>query len=353
MQDLNFLNETGPTLLLDIGSGTQDALLACPHQEPENWPHFVLPSPAKLVSQKIQALTTLKKNIWLHGHNMGGGFMRALLAHQEAKLKVFCNQSAATAIHDSLERLQALGIEITEAAPKGTIPIFLADYQSGIWENMLRSWGLPTPNLVVAAVQDHGIFPSGNRQGRMHGWTNLLQQNPYPENWLYTHVEAQCPQHTRLASLQKLTGGSVADTGTAAILGMLSVPEVRARAEREGITIVNVGNSHTLAMLIYDNKVQGIFEHHTGQQSVEEYLQDLHDFRLGWLPDEKVRASGGHGVAFAPRAEEAGSFAPTFIIGPQRERLRGHGQFLAPHGHMMLAGCYGLLSAVAAQINAN
>ncbi len=345
METFQFLEETGPVLLLDIGSGTQDVLLARPQMTPENWPQFVLPAPACLIAQKIRELTQSKKDIWLYGHNMGGGFVKALRAHKEAGLSVYCTQSAAAAIHDNLERVQALGFEICETAPRSAVPVYLADYQNAMWENLLTQWGLPLPNMVVAAVQDHGVFPQGNRLGRMQSWTALLQKNPFPQSWLYTNVNAQCPQNTRLASLQSLTGGPVADTGTAAILGMLSVPEVSARSMREGITIINVGNSHTLAMLIYANQVLGIFEHHTGQQSLEEYLQDLQDFRLGWLPDEKVRASGGHGVAFAPRVEEAGSFAPTFIIGPQRERLRGQGQFLAPHGQMMLAGCYGLLHA--------
>ncbi len=347
--EFDFLEKTGPVLLLDIGSGTQDVLLARPHMEPENWPQFVLPAPARLIEQKIREITASGKHIWLYGQNMGGGFMRALTAHMQAGLQVYSTASAAVAIHDSLEKVQALGIIICEVAPPGAVPVYLTDYHGFVWENLLRQWGLPLPNMVVAAVQDHGVFPEGNRQGRMQAWAQLLQKNPLPQHWLYTHVQEECPQNTRLLALQQLTGGSVADTGTAAILGILSVAEVAKRCRREGITIINVGNSHTLAMLIYDNKVLGIFEHHTGQQPLEEYLHDLQEFRMGWLPDEKVRASGGHGVAFGERLEEAGSFAPTFIIGPQRERLRGHGQFLAPHGQMMLAGCYGLLSALGAK----
>ncbi len=347
--EFDFLEKTGPLLLLDIGSGTQDVLLARPHMELENWPQFVLPTPAKLIEQKIYEQTVNGKDIWFYGQNMGGGFMRALRAHMQAGFAVYSTASAAVAIHDSLEKVQSLGISICETAPFGAVPIQLADFHGAVWENLLRQWGLPLPNMVVAAVQDHGVFPDGNRRGRMLAWGQLLQKNPSPQSWLYSHVHEECPQNTRLLALQQLTGGPVADTGTAAILGMLSVPEVAQRSMREGITIINVGNSHTLAMLIYANKVVGIFEHHTGQQTLEDYLHDLQEFRMGWLPDEKVRASGGHGVAFGARAEEAGSFAPTFIIGPQRERLRGHGQFLAPHGQMMLAGCYGLLRAVGAK----
>ena len=40
------LAAAGPILSLDIGSGTQDVLLALPGERAENWPRFVLPSPA-------------------------------------------------------------------------------------------------------------------------------------------------------------------------------------------------------------------------------------------------------------------------------------------------------------------
>ena len=41
-----FLRKSGPVLCLDIGSGTQDALLARAGAAVENWPRFVLPTPA-------------------------------------------------------------------------------------------------------------------------------------------------------------------------------------------------------------------------------------------------------------------------------------------------------------------
>ncbi len=349
MDVFQFLQDTGPLLLLDIGSGTQDVVLALAHMSPENWPQFVLPSPAKIIAQKIQSLTACSKDVWLYGHNMGGGFFRAVLAHIKAGHKVYCTLEAAAAIHDSIERVQSYGIEIRESAPYGAVPVQLADYDPAFWEGFLRQWSLPMPHQVLAAVQDHGVHEQGNRLGRMKAWRALLESSAQPEDWLYTHVAEQCPQCTRLETLQKLTGGPVADTGTAAVLGMFCAPEVLARSQREGITVINVGNSHTVAMLVYKGKVSGIFEHHTGQQPLQAFLHDLQEFRLGWLPDEEVRASGGHGTVFGHRDAAAGSFAPTFIIGPRRELLRGQGQFVAPYGQMMLAGCFGLLRAAKAQ----
>ncbi len=135
----------------------------------------------------------------------------------------------------------------------------------------------------------------------------------------------------------------MADTGTCALLGALCVPEVMKRSWREGITIINVGNSHTVAALVYQGQVRGIYEHHTGMRTLQEYLADLEQFRRSWLPCEEVLAHGGHGTAFGPYCEEAGGYEPTYILGPKREFLQGQGQFLAPYGDMMLAGCFGLL----------
>ena len=114
-------------------------------------------------------------------------------------------------------------------------------------------------------------------------------------------------------------------------------------AAREGITIVNVGNGHTVAALVYKGIVRGVYEHHTGMRSLPEILSDLEQFRKTWLPAEEVQASGGHGTAFGPYCEEAGGYVPTFILGPRREMLAGQGKFLSPHGDMMQAGSFGLL----------
>lgn len=347
ISDDHFLHYSGPVLCLDIGSGTQDALLARPSLEPENWSRFVLPSPARMVAQRIRALAQVKASVWLYGNNMGGGFSRALHDHMAEGLSVAASAEAAMALHDSLKRVRDMGIHIAESAPKGHVPVYLADYDPGFWQGLLHQAGLPQPHRVLAAAQDHGVHDQGNRIGRMQYWRHLMNISSKPEEWLY-HVVP--PSLTRLVALQSATGGPVADTGTAAVLGALCLPEVEARSQREGVTLINVGNSHIVAALVYQSRVVSLYEHHTGMRTLEELLKDLNEFRAGWLPDEQVRASGGHGTAFGEIPEAAGGFVPTFVLGPKREILRGHGQFIAPHGDMMLAGCYGLLRALAAHI---
>ena len=72
------LAAAGPILSLDIGSGTQDVLLALPGERAENWPRFVLPSPALGIADRIRRHTAAGRPVWLYGHNMGGGFAVAV-----------------------------------------------------------------------------------------------------------------------------------------------------------------------------------------------------------------------------------------------------------------------------------
>lgn len=338
------------TLCLDIGSGTQDVLLYDPALALENCPKFILPSPAKMLAARIRNVTARGAGLYLYGTNMGGGFFGALNAHIKAGLPVAIHPNAAPAVHDNPERVRALGIEITPACPKGFIALSMADFDPAFWRTFLAAAELPYPDRVVAAAQDHGFFPtSSNREGRFQLWRRFLhEQDGNACALLFDSVPAEL---TRLAALQQsIGGGMVADTGSAAVLSALSMPEIAQRSYRQGIRIVNVGNSHILAFLVWREKIVGIYEHHTGMRTVEELMHDLEEFSHGWLPDDVVRASGGHGCIFSGELPaEAEAFRPLFILGPQRDFLAGKGQFIAPHGDMMLAGCFGLLHALHAQ----
>lgn len=344
------LAATGPILSLDIGSGTQDALLAVPGVRPENWPRFVLPSPALGVAERIRRHTAAKRPVWLYGHNMGGGFAPAMQEQAAAGLAPAASPDAALALHDNPERVKAQGVRIVPACPPAYAAVSVADYEPGFWDALLGAAGLPKPSLVVAAAQDHGHHLEGNRVGRFKLWQTLLAETGGdPARWIYDTPPDAC---TRLLALRRCTGGPVADTAAAAVLGALATPEVARRSRRQGVTVVNVGNSHVAAFLVFRGRILGVYEHHTGLLDTDALLFDLKEFAFGWLPDEQVRAKGGHGCAFlAPLPPEAEGFAPTFVVGPRREMLQGHGQFIAPHGDMMIAGCHGLLHGLALNMN--
>ena len=152
----------------------------------------------------------------------------------------------------------------------------------------------------------------------------------------------------------------VMDTAPAAVLGATLDPKVR---ERERVMIANVGNFHTLAFRLGPAGIEGVFEHHTGLldlTQLEGLLQALAD---GSLKHEDVFGHHGHGaLIYEPKPLPFGSGDFDLVVtGPRRSifqqkqdkqnsenptaPLRPY--FPAPFGDMMIAGCFGLLAAVA------
>ncbi|MBT8762318.1 DUF1786 domain-containing protein [Desulfohalobiaceae bacterium Ax17] len=334
-------------LCLDIGSGTQDVLYYIPDREIENCPKFILPSPAVIVGQRIAQLTKQGKNIYLYGQNMGGGFKFALKGHLKKGLEVAAHPQAALAISDDMRKVKGMGINITENCPPGFCPVYLTDFDPGFWQSFLALSGLDYPDFVLACVQDHGFHPgTSNRRGRFELWEDFLRNS---QGRLEELIFSEPPQQlTRLKSLKNMIGaGMVADTGSAAILGALFVPEVEEMTSSQGICVVNVGNSHTIAFLVYKQKVWGIYEHHTGLLDGQKLMQQLERFRQGSLTNDQVFADNGHGCLVLDLPTEAKGFEPIFVLGPKRKMLKGFDvHFLSPGGDMMLAGCFGLLKGM-------
>jgi len=333
-------------LCIDIGSGTQDVLLYNPERELENCPKFILPSPARYIASRLEKLGKANKDVYLYGNNMGGGFKGELKELVQKGLKVFAHPGAAMALSDHQDKLASMGVEITRSCPGGAVPVYLTDFDVGAWHVFLDMLGLEYPDMAMVAAQDHGYHPNkSNRQGRFEVWDRLLSNR---ESRLEELVFVQPPREfTRLCTIQEATGGGpVADSGTAAVLGALFVPEIEARNREKGICLVGLGNSHTVAFLIYQNCIWGVYEQHTGLLSGEKLWEDLKKFTAGELSFDQVFADQGHGAMVLDHPQEAKGFSDIYVIGPQRGLLQGYDvQFPAPGGDMMLTGCFGLLKA--------
>ena len=341
------LAQNAPVLCLDIGSGTQDVLLYFPDREIENCPKLVLPAPARVLAEKIRAATAKGCAVHLHGSNMGGGFHSAMKAHLSAGLGFSCTRGAAFSLADDLDALASTGVELREDCPQGALPLLAADYDPEFWARALDTLGLPRPGLISACAQDHGFHPGqSNRRGRFVLWEQLLHEaEGRPESLLYEEVPA-C--FTRLADLQRaIGGGPVADTGAAAVLGALFEPSIRARANTTGLTLVNIGNSHTVAFLLFQGRVWGVYEHHTGLLDGSRLWAQLARFRAGSLSFEEIFDDRGHGTMRLELPQAAGGFTPTLVIGPRRNMLEGlDAEFPAPGGDMMLTGSFGLVEGL-------
>ena len=169
------------------------------------------------------------------------------------------------------------------------------------------------------------------------------------ENLLY---EEPPDYLTRMCAVHETASGAwVMDTGACAILGSLNDRWVAQRAS-EGITIVNAGNEHTLAALVKDEKVWGIYEHHTSLVDSEKLGNHLSRFRQGVLSNREIFEEMGHGCFVLPGVKEVSSFPHLSLTGPNREKFRSLGGYMAaPFGDMMLTGCFGLVEAVKRKLN--
>lgn len=329
-------------LILDIGSGTQDVLLYQEGLELENCPKFILPAPARRVAARIRELTAKGRDLYLYGQNMGGGFWRAVKAHQDAGLTVYAHPDAALALGDDLKQVEGFGIVVTTCPPLNASQILLTDYDPGFWEGLLEHAGLVQPDLILACVQDHGFHPGkSNRISRFAYWERFMRED---RGEIAKLLYAEPPQEmTRLACLRRSIGvGLVADTGAAALFGALFDPGVEQTAATQGVLVVNVGNSHTIAFLVRGQQVFGVYEHHTGYLDTAKLMEHLTRFRRGELGNGEVFDDGGHGCVTVADLPEG--FERIVVLGPQRAKLDGVDvEFLAPGGDMMLAGCFGLL----------
>ncbi len=336
-------------LCLDIGSRTMDALFFVPYEELQNHASCVLPSPAYALTQRISSHTRARRDIYLFGHTMGGGFADAAREHLAAGLGLAMHPQSALSLHDNMDKVAAMGVNIVESCPPWHVPIQTCDYDPAFWRNLINMAGLPTPDLTIVAAQDHGFNPFGsNRDSRMKMWTGFINPEqvtavkPNYGKLLYAHVP---PHLTRLVNIQAQCGGMVMDSSAAALLGVLSIPSVEEQSHKQGILIANAGNSHVSAFLVYKGRVRGVYEHHTKTLTPAQLKEDFTEFRLGWLPSEKVAANGGHGCIILDLPPEAEGFPVTYITGPRREQFVSLGQLLAPHGDVMHTGCFGMLYA--------
>ena len=339
-------------LAIDIGSGTQDILIYEEGKPIENCVQMILPSPTRLVAQQISQATASKKNIFLFGNLMGGGPCSwAVQEHLQSGRKVYATELAALTFHDHLDEIRKRGILITKKPPRGALRIRLRDVDLPALRKALKPFQVNLPLHSALAVQDHGFNPEGsNRRFRFQYWERFLLAGGNLSDLIY-----QVPPGymTRMTAIQKdAPGALVMDTCAAAIWGILCDPQVLEKKE-EGFLAVNLGNQHTLGAIIQQNRVWGIFEHHTGRVTREKLKSLIERFPRSLLSNEEIFADGGHGCALHPDLPLPKGPPFVAVTGPRRSLADGLGYHMAaPHGNMMLTGCFGLVAALKAKLTA-
>jgi uncharacterized protein (DUF1786 family) len=354
-------------LAIDVGTGTQDILLFDGNQEIENSIKMVMPSPTIVVARQVRDATGRGRPILLEGVTMGGGPSHwATMDHVRAGHAAYATPDAARTFDDDLEGVAEMGITVVSedeaAALQDVERIGLRDLWIDAVRSALRAFGADDAfDAIAVAVFDHGAAPPGYSD-RVFRFDYLAERLDVSSGQLPRATEAlgsfaffreEIPDKlTRLRAVADSLDGAapvlVMDTAPAAVLGALEDPTVS--AARHAV-VANVGNFHCLAFRLEEDRIAGLFEHHTGEltrEELETYLDKLID---GTITNQEVFDDMGHGALMLGRSSP---LADPFlaITGPRRGLLRDSrlAPYLAvPHGDMMLAGCFGLLRAYAAK----
>jgi uncharacterized protein (DUF1786 family) len=350
-------------LCVDVGTGTQDILLFDTQLHPENSFKLVVPSPTMMVRRKLQAATRSKVPILLTGVTMGGGPSHwAAEDHLKAGGKLFATPTAARSFNDDLDYLQESGIQIVSEdeanrLPKDVVRVELRDFDFGAIHRALAEFGVSLANLdaVAVAVFDHGNAPPevSDRKFRFDYIAERVAVNPKLSSFAFK-AENIPRIMTRMQSVAASARDVDAplllmDTAPAAVAGALLDPMVNGRSS---LMVANIGNLHTLAFRMREDGIEGTFEHHTGMLDEEKLTGLLRELAAGTLKNEDVFMDQGHGALIVKQ--------PPFVIpendygvvitGPRRSMMQNsplRPYFATPYGDMMVAGCFGLLTAVA------
>lgn len=335
----------GPLLTVDVGGGTQDLFLWEPGQPVENAVKMVLPAPTQIAARRLRRLTAQGLPVFLSGRLMGGGpITRAVRQHLAQGLPVYATPQAALTLHDNIDTIQSWGVLLSEEPPPAATPLVLGDVDLEALKTVLAAFETPFPTRFAVAVQDHGFSPgASNREFRFQQWRHMLDRGGRLSDLVFREPP---PFFTRMRAVaEALPGALLMDTCTAGVRGALLDPQAKQHRDT-GLTVVNLGNAHTFAALIRQDRILGIYEHHTRLLSQDKLARHLSRFQAGALKHEEIFDDEGHGCAIHPDYLRQRPFTFTVITGPRRALARGWpGVFAAPLGDMMLTGCFGLTDA--------
>jgi uncharacterized protein (DUF1786 family) len=333
-------------LAIDIGAGTQDILIFDSRENIENSISLVLPTPSRFLAERLRKL---EGDVHIRGDTIGGGSLaRAITAHLKKGYRVVMEESAAYSIRNDLEEVRSMGIEVSAGPESGSFHgLEIQEVDLKLLKNFLSHFGeeLDDVDVVAIAVQDHGISPKGvsDRIFRFENAEAMLRKDNRPESFHFT--EGSVPDYylrmkSAVNAVKRNSGSAVLimDTAFSAILGCLD--------EVSGPSLVaNAGNGHTIAALVIDRKIEGLYEHHTHELTPERLERDLRRFVRGELSSKEVYEANGHGaITLKPYDGEV----RVVVTGPHRDIFNGTSMkfiFAAPAGNTMMTGPLGLIRA--------
>jgi uncharacterized protein (DUF1786 family) len=285
----------------------------------------------------------------------GGPCAWAAAAHVEAGYPVYATPDAARTFNDDLDEVAQMGVEVVgedEAAELQNVErVTMQDLDVEAIHRALGLFGVDGGfDALAVAAFDHGNAPVGysDRQFRFDYLAERLRARNHLAAFAFWR-DAIPPVMTRLLAVAQTAPKDVPlfvmDTAPAAVLGALE--DLRVAAPRFSV-VVNVGNFHTLAFRLCDGQIEGLFEHHTGLLTRDKLEALLGQLAEGTLCHEELFTDHGHGALMFDRQPMPLDFLA--VTGPRRSLLKGssYRPYMAvPYGDMMMAGCWGMVRALA------
>src|SRR5919108_1681792 len=289
-------------LAVDVGTGTQDILIFEAGTVIENAVQLIMPSPTVLLAERVKQATADRADLFLTGVTMGGGPDHwAIESHLREGLLVYATAEAARTFDDDLERVTAMGVRIVDG-PNGAGTarrLEMRDFYFAELMQALRAFGVSTDfDAVAVAVFDHGAAPPGvsDRRFRFDYLRDQVERGTRLEGFGFLAGEIPA-RMTRMQAVARSWEGAapifLMDTGPSALLGALDDPAV-GTVQRP--MVVNLGNFHTIAALLDEHRIAGLFEHHTGELSREELERYLDQLASGTISNQAVFDDMGHGA---------------------------------------------------------
>ena len=330
---------------IDIGAGTQDILLFDSQRNIENCTSLVLPTPSKIFAEKLKAI---EGDVYIYGDTIGGGSLtQAILRHLKKGYRVVMEESSAYSIRNDLDEVKSMSIEVGGKPDSNSFQeLKIQEIDLPSLQNFLSQFGEDFKiDVIAVAVQDHGVSPKGisDRIFRFGSMEAMLRRDNRPETFHFS--EGSIPTHfLRMRSAVKAIRRTssvpilVMDTSFSAILGCV--------AETHGPSlVVNVGNGHTIAAMLIEKKIEGLYEHHTHELTPKKLEHDLKLLLRGELSSRKVFEENGHGaITLKPFYGDVS----VFVTGPNRDIFKGTSfkfVYAAPGGNTMMTGPMGLIKA--------
>ncbi|MFW9779101.1 MAG: DUF1786 family protein [Candidatus Heimdallarchaeota archaeon] len=373
VNDVEMLNLHEKILAIDVGKGTEDIYLFEPDQNLENGIHVIRPSRANLLRKQLDIQLPRLTNLYFHGTIMGGEPWHIPLYKiaQNSNRKVIMTSKSAKSLRYKLDQVTSRGVIVQDPLPridqKGKL-FETYDIDFAWIDQFFRGLDInifETTDIVLIACQEHG-YPGPEsisvRQFRIQEmYQRYLEINPYLESLMFHQNEIPKFAWRFQANVERTrqyfpeSQIFVMDSSPAVILGTMLDPIIPSGVK----TIINIGNGHTLAMILNETwEVLAIWEHHTGQfrsdpTELDEYLEKLFETRLN---QKFVLEHGGHGYYQRISKIPESAAKQIVAIGPNRSllqdsRFKNAISWVHPLGSMMLAGPAGLLKTYEARIN--